>query len=47
MALRGINVQIPDELVVDDKALGFVFACLLRFLHIDVVNQLVQICYRC
>ena len=24
MALRGINVQIPDELVVDDKALGFV-----------------------
>lgn len=25
MALRGINVQIPDELVVDDKALGFVF----------------------
>ena len=25
MALRGINVQIPDELVVDDKSLGFVF----------------------
>ena len=24
MALRGINVQIPDELVVDDKSLGFV-----------------------
>ena len=23
MALRGINVQIPDELVVDDKSLGF------------------------
>ena len=23
MALRGINVQIPDELVVDDRALGF------------------------
>ncbi len=22
MALRGVNVQIPDELVVDDKALG-------------------------
>ena len=40
-ALRGINVQIPDELVVDDKSLGFVFACPLR-LHIDVVNQLVQ-----
>ncbi len=25
MALRGINVQIPDELVVDDKSSGFVF----------------------
>ena len=24
-ALRGINVQIPDELVVDNKALGFYF----------------------
>ena len=23
-ALRGINVQIPDELVVDDKSSGFV-----------------------
>lgn len=42
MALRGINVQIPDELVVDDKSLGFVFARPLRFAHIDVVNQLVQ-----
>ena len=31
MALRGINVQIPDELVVDDKTLGFVFARPLRF----------------
>ena len=31
MALRGINVQIPDELVVDDKTLGFVFARSLRF----------------
>ena len=41
-ALRGINVQIPDELVVDDKSLGFVFARPLRFVHIDVVNQLVQ-----
>ena len=30
-ALRGINVQIPDELVVDDKTLGFVFARPLRF----------------
>lgn len=42
MALRGINVQIPDELVVDDKSLGFVFARPLRFVHINVVNQLVQ-----
>ncbi len=25
MALRGGNVQIPDELVVDNKALGFYF----------------------
>ena len=41
MALRGINVQIPDELVVDDKSSGFVFARPLRFVHIDVVNQLV------
>ena len=41
-ALRGINVQIPDELVVDDKSLGFVFARPLRFVHIDVVNQLIQ-----
>ena len=41
-ALRGINVQIPDELVVDDKSSGFVFARPLRFVHIDVVNQLVQ-----
>ena len=42
MAPRGINVQIPDELVVDDKSLGFVFARPLRFVHINVVNQLVQ-----
>lgn len=42
MAPRGINVQIPDELVVDDKSLGFIFARPLRFVHIDVVNQLVQ-----
>lgn len=41
-ALRGINVQIPDEFVVDDKSLGFVFARPLRFVHINVVNQLVQ-----
>ena len=40
--LRGINVQIPDELVVDDKSLGFVFVRPLRFVHINVVNQLVQ-----
>ena len=32
MALR-INVQIPDELVVDDKSLGFVFARPLRFVY--------------
>ena len=42
MALRGINVQIPYELVVDDRSLGFVFSRPLRFVHIDVVNQLVQ-----
>ena len=42
MALRGINVQIPNELVVDDKSLGFVFARPLRFVHINVVSQLVQ-----
>lgn len=40
MALRGVNVQIPDELVVDNKALGFIFARSLRLVHIDVVNQL-------
>lgn len=34
MALRGINIQIPDELVADDKSLGFVFARPLRFVHI-------------
>ena len=42
MALRGVDVQIPDELVVDDKALGFIFARTLRFVHVDVVDQLVQ-----
>ena len=36
MALRGVDVQIPDELVVDDKALGFIFARSLRFVHVDV-----------
>ena len=40
MALRGVNVQIPDELVVDNKALGFIFARSLRLVHIDVVDQL-------
>ena len=40
MALRGVNVQIPDELVVDDKALGFIFARSLRLVHTDVVDQL-------
>ena len=42
MALRGVDVQIPDELVVDDKALGFIFARSLRFVHVDVVDQLVE-----
>ena len=41
MALRGVDVQIPDELVVDNKALGFIFARPLRFVHVDVVDQLV------
>lgn len=40
MALRGVNVQIPDELVVDNKALGFIFARSLRLVHTDVVDQL-------
>lgn len=40
MARRGVNVQIPDELVVDNKALGFIFARSLRLVHIDVVDQL-------
>ena len=39
MALRGVNVQIPDELVVDNKALGFIFARFLRLVHTDVVDQ--------
>ena len=41
MALRGINVQIPDKLVADDKSLGFVFVRPLRFVHIDVVTSVV------
>ena len=41
MALRGVNVPIPDELAVNDKALGFIFARSLRLVHIDVVDQLV------
>ena len=40
MALRGVNVQIPDELAVNDKALGFIFARSLRLVHTDVVDQL-------
>ena len=40
MALRGVDVQIPDELVVNDKALGFIFARSLRLVHTDVVDQL-------
>ena len=42
VALRGVDVQIPDELVVDDKSLGLIFASTLHLVHIDVVNQLVQ-----
>ena len=42
MALRGVDVQIPNELVVDDKTLGFIFARSLRFVHVDVVDQLVE-----
>ena len=43
MALRGVDVQIPDELVVDDKALGLIFARPLRFVHVDVVDELVEL----
>lgn len=42
MALCGVDVQIPDELVVDNKALGFIFARPLRLVHVDVVDQLVE-----
>ena len=42
MALRGVDIQIPDELVVDDKALGLVFTRPLRLVHINVVDMLVQ-----
>lgn len=42
MALRGVDVQIPDELVVNDKALGFIFARPLRFVHVNVVDELVE-----
>lgn len=42
MTLRGVDVQIPDELVVDNKALGFIFARSLRLVHVDVVDQLVE-----
>ena len=42
MTLCGVDVQIPNELVVDDKSLGFIFARTLRFVHINVVDQLVE-----
>ena len=42
MTLRGVNVQIPNELVVNDKALGLIFARSLRLVHIDVVDELVE-----
>ncbi len=41
MALRGVDVQISDELVVDDKALGLIFARTLRLVYVDVVDELV------
>ena len=40
MALHGVNIQIPDELAVNDKALGLIFACSPRLVYIDVVDQL-------
>ena len=41
MALCGVDVQIPDELVVDDNALGLVFARSLHLVYVDVVDELV------
>ena len=42
MTLRRINVQIPDELVVNDKALGLIFARTLHLVHVDVIDELVE-----
>ena len=42
MALCGVDIQIPDELVVDNKALGLIFARPLYLVHVDVVDELVQ-----
>ena len=41
VALIRVNIQIPDELVIDDKALGLVFSRSLHLVHIDVVDELV------
>ena len=40
MAQRGVNVPLSDELAVNDKTLGFIFARSLRLVHTDVVDQL-------
>ena len=42
MALRGVDIQIPDEPVVNDKALGFIFARSLHLVHVDVIDTLVS-----
>ena len=42
MALCGVDIQIPDELVVDNKALGLIFARPLHLVHVDVVDELVE-----
>ena len=42
MALRGVDIQIPDEPVLNDKALGFIFARSLHLVHVDVIDTLVS-----
>ena len=42
MALRGVDIQIPDEPVVNDKALGFIFARSLHLVHVDMIDTLVS-----
>ena len=41
MTLHGIDIQIPDELVVDNKALSLIFTRPLHLLHVDMVDELV------